>query len=442
MKKNYVTLFLMIFATVLVAQRNDFNNNGGNQEWSNAANWSLNAVPVATDVVGFPTLIASIVNADFTVNKIQTTFATAGSTPGGTVNISGEGILTIDVNANPGTGIENASNNDAILNFSGKVTINNSIATGFKNTLMNHANGNNNVIQFSDGSLLTINTPLEARSNSGGTYTFNGALAGAGALRFSANTNITFGSTSDHSGRTGDFVWVGANSVVTVNTADNGVFVPSGQKIQSNADNCSIVINGANVYKGNIGVDGNRTLTFDVNKNQNSMGEIQFTGSGTGTLNLDIDDSITELFFANSSEIEWNSGTLNITGFKEGIIKFGTDNTGLTAAQLAQISADGVGNGQTLALQTDGTLVLATSLSIDDYDYQSKGRLTFPSIINSENLQIKVPITSYTIFNTLGQKVQSTSNKNEFQEINVANLKAGIYILTIEGKVSERFIKQ
>ncbi|UAM98310.1 T9SS type A sorting domain-containing protein [Polaribacter litorisediminis] len=442
MKKNYVTLFLMIFATVIVAQRNDFNNNGGNQEWSNASNWSLNAAPVATDIVGFPTLIASIVNADFTVKKIQTTFATAGSTPGGTVNISGESTLTIDVNANPGLGIENASNNDAILSFNGNVTINNSIATGFKNTIMNHANGGGNVIQFSAGSLLTLNTPLEARSNSGGTYTFDGVLAGAGALRFSANTNITFGNTSDNSDRTGDFVWVGANSVVTVNTADNGVFVPSGQKIQSNADNCSIVINGANVYKGNIGVDGNRTLTFDVNKNQNSMGEIQFTGSGTGTLNLDIDDSITELFFANSSEIEWNSGTLNITGFKEGIIKFGTDNTSLTAAQLAQISADGVGNGQTLALQTDGTLVLATSLSIEDYNYQSKGRLSFPSVISNQNLQIKVPITSYTIFNTLGQKVQSASNKNEFQEINVANLKAGIYILTIEGKVSERFIKQ
>lgn len=442
MKKNYVTLFLMIFATVIVAQRNDFNNNGGNQEWSNASNWSLNAAPLATDIVGFPTLITSIVNADFTINKIQTTFATAGSTPGGTVNISGEGILTIDVNANPGTGIENASNNDAILNFSGKVTINNSIASGFKNTLMNHTNGNSNVIQFSDGSLLTINTPLEARSNSGGTYIFNGALAGAGVLRFSANTNITFGSTSDHSGRTGDFVWVGANSVVTVNTADNGVFVPSGQKIQSNADNCSIIINGANVYKGNIGVDGTRTLTFDANKNQNSMGEIQFTGSGNGTLNLDIDNSVTELYFADNSGLDWQTGTLNITGFKEGLVKFGTDNSGLTAAQLLQITADGTASGQTLALEADGTLVLASSLSIEDYDYQSKGRLTFPSIITNENLQIKVPITSYKIFNTLGQQVQSFENEKEFQEISTSNLKAGIYIINIEGKVSERFIKQ
>lgn len=433
----------MIFATVLVAQeRNDFNNIGSDQLWSNSANWTLSAVPVATNIVGLPTLTASIVDADFTINKIQTTFATAGSTPGGTVNISGEGILTIDVNANPGTGIENASNNDAILNFSGKVTVNNSITTGFKNTLMNHANGSNNVIQFSEGSLLTINTPLEARSNSGGIYTFGGILAGAGALRFSANTNITFESTSDHSGRTGDFVWVGANSVVTVNTADNGVFVPNGQKIQSNADNCSIIINGANVYKGNIGVDGTRTLTFDANKNQNSMGEIQFTGSGNGTLNLDIDNSVTELFFADNSGLDWKTGTLNITGFKEGVLKFGTDNAGLTAAQLSQITADGVGSGQALALETDGTLILASSLSTEDYNYQSKGRLSFPSVISNENLQIKVPITSYKIFNILGQKVQDASNKNEFQEINTSNLKAGIYILTIEGKVSERFIKQ
>jgi hypothetical protein len=439
MKKNYATLFLMMFATLLVAQeRNDFNNNGGDQLWSNATNWSLSTTPVATDIVGFPTLIASLVNADFTVKKIQTTFATAGSTPGGTVNVSGEGTLTIDVNANPGTGIENASNNDAILGFSGKVTINNSVPTGFKNTLMNHANAGGNVIQFSEGSLLTINTPLEARSNSGGTYNFDGVLAGAGAFRFSANTNITFGSTSDHSGRTGDFVWVGANSVVTVNTADNGVFVPSGQKIQSNANNCSIIINGANVYQGNIGVDGTRTLTFNANKNQNSMGEIQFTGSGTGILNLDIDDSVTELFFADNSGIDWSSGTLNITGFKEGVIKFGTDNTGLTATQLSQITA----NGETLALATDGTLILESSLSIEDYDYQNKGRLSFPSVLADENLQIKIPITSYKIFNILGEQVQSVTSKKEFQEINTSNLNAGMYILTIEGKVSERFIKQ
>ena len=442
MRQNYLTLFLMIFATVLVAQDSDFNNNGGDQLWSNPANWTLGTIPGNTTTVRLTTLVESLVDSDITIKKIQTTFATAGSTPGGTVNISGEGILTIDVNANPGTGIENASNNDAILNFNGKVTINNSIATGFKNTLMNHANGNNNVIQFAEGSLLTINTPFEARSNSGGTYTFNGFLAGAGALRFSANTNITFGNTSDHSGRTGDFVWVGANSVVTVNTADNGVFVPSGQKIQSNADNCSIIINGANVYKGDIGVDGNRILTFDANKNQNSMGEIQFTGSGEGTLNLNIDSSVTELFFADNSAVDWKTGTLNITGFKEGVVKFGTDNAGLTAAQLAQITADGVGSGQTLALEADGTLVLATSLSIEDFDYQSKGRLTFPSVINNQNLQIKVPITSYKIFNILGQQVQSFENKKEFQEINTSNLKAGIYIINIEGKVSERFIKQ
>ena len=165
-------------------------------------------------------------------------------------------------------------------------------------------------------------------------------------------------------------------------------------------------------------------------------------GSGNGTLNLDIDNSVTELYFADNSGLDWQTGTLNITGFKEGLVKFGTDNSGLTAAQLLQITADGTASGQTLALEADGTLVLASSLSIEDYDYQSKGRLTFPSIITNENLQIKVPITSYKIFNTLGQQVQSFENEKEFQEISTSNLKAGIYIINIEGKVSERFIKQ
>lgn len=440
MKKIYLSLIALLFTTLLIAQNNDFNNQGGDLLWSNAANWSLSVVPNTTNTgqVRLPLLVESLVDTDVTIKKIQTIFSSSGD-----VAVAGSSILTIDAGANAVFGIENVSGNDVSLIFKGSVTINNTTTVGISNTLMRNQNGSGNSIIFSDVSVLTLNTPLETRTGSSNNFSFNGSLAGTAPLRLSANTISTFGATSNNTGFEGDLVWVGANASVIVNTSENNIFIPVERKIQINATGGSIEINEGNVYQGNISINGSNTFVFDVNKNQSSMGSITFAGGAAdGTLNLDIDDNVTELFFANSAEVEWNTGTLNITGFKEGVLKFGTDNTGLTAAQLTQITADGVGSGQTLALDSDGSLILASSLAIDDHDYQSKGRLSFPSVISNENLQIKVPITAYKIFNILGQKVQSVSRNNKFQEINVSNLKAGIYILTIEGKVSERFIKQ
>ncbi|WP_299668222.1 T9SS type A sorting domain-containing protein [uncultured Polaribacter sp.] len=438
MKKNYLSLILLLFVSIITAQNNDFNNGGGDFLWSNSANWSLGTVPVASNNVRLPLVVESLVDTDITIAKIQTAFATSGDAA-----VAGDSNLTIDVAANAVFGIENVSNNSVSLIFKGNLTINNSTTAGIANTLMRNQNGSNNSIIFSDGSVLNLTTPLEARTGSNNNFSFNGSLAGTAPLRVNANTISTFGATSNNTGYEGDFVWVGANASVIVNSANNNTFLPTDRKIQINAINGAIEVNGENVFKGNISINGDRSFAFDVNKNQNSMGTITFAGgTADGTLNLDIDSSITELSFADSSEVEWNMGTLNIIGYKEGVLRFGTDNTGLTAAQISQITADGVAGGQTLALETDGSLVLASSLSIEDYDYQNKGRLSFPTIVSNKNLQIKVPITSYKIFNLMGQKVQSVSSKSEFQEINVDNLKAGIYILSIEGKVSERFIKQ
>tara|TARA_B110000503_G_scaffold55458_1_gene89005 strand:+ start:9498 stop:10835 length:1338 start_codon:yes stop_codon:yes gene_type:complete len=445
MKKFYLSLALLMSTFLGFAQNINFNNGGGDLLWSNPNNWDLSVIPAATNTVRLSSLAESLVDQNFTVLKIQTTFEIGASSTATDkiAAVAGGSILTIDAAANAVFGIENASNNDVNFIFKGNLTINNTTTAGISNTLMRNQNGSGNAMVFSNGSVLTLNTPLETRTGSNNNFSFNGSLAGTAPLRVNANTISTFGATSNNTGYEGDFVWVGANASVIVNTADSNTFLPTDRKIQVNAIGGSIQVNTVNVFRGNTAINGDRSFTFDVNKNQNAIGTITFDGgTADGTLNLDIDDSVTELFFANSAEVEWNTGTLNIIGFKEGVIKFGTDNSGLTATQLTQITADGVGSGQALALETDGTLVVASSLSIEDYDYQSKGRLSFPSVISNEKLQIKVPITEYKIFNILGQKVQSVSRNNEFQEINVSNFKAGIYILTIEGKASERFIKQ
>ena len=422
----------------MVGQNKDFVPTNG-VIWSDANNWSPTGVPDITNNVRLPGTIESDLDINLTLSRVQTVFGT-GTTGGTETTIGGAGILTIDtqVQANVNKGINNVSGNGINLIFKGGVVINNT-AGGFGNTLMTFGNSDSNQLTFNDGSTLTINTPLEARSGAGSSiYNFNGVMAGAGVLRFSAGTNITFGSTSDNSGRTGDFVWVGANSVVTVNTADNGVFVPSGQKIQSNADNCSIVINGANVYQGNIGVDGARVFTFNANKNQNSMGEIQFTGSGAGTLNLNIDTSVTELLFTDNSALDWKTGSLNITGYKEGVIRFGTDSNGLTSAQLAQITVDG--SGGSVALNSTGYLVNETSLSVNDVTLETLKSIAYPTLA-STSIFFNKPQSNVKVFDMTGRKVLENKTKNQ-SNIAINSLNNGVYLIIFDDKKVEKFIKQ
>jgi hypothetical protein len=352
MKQNYFFLLMILCSTLSIAQNNDFNNGGGDLLWSNTANWTLGVVPTTSNTGQVRLILSteSLVNTPITIKKIQNTFGTTVSTP-----LGGASILTIDPEVNNGFGFDNVSNSDVNMVFNGNVTINNS-ASGTPQTLMRNSNGNTNDVNsivFGGGSTLTLTTNLELRTGSGGdNFNFNGTLAGSAALRISANTTATFGSTTNNTGFTGSIVYIGNPGLVVVNAADNNVFMPSGQKIQVNATGGEVELNGANVYQGNVTVGGTNTFTMDLNKNQNSMETIILSASGT--LNLDVDAAVTELAFVDNSASAWNTGTLNITGFKDGVIRFGTDSNGLTSAQLSQITVDDSSNG--LALDSNGYL--------------------------------------------------------------------------------------
>lgn len=352
MKNNYILIYLLFVSSVFLAQNNDFNNGGGDLLWSNSANWSLGVVPNVTNTGQVRLLSAteSLVNTPITIKKIQNTFGTTVSTP-----LGGASILTIDPGVNNGFGFDNVSNSDVNMIFNGSITINNS-ASGTPQTLMRNQNGNTNDLNsiiFGDGSTLTLTTNLELRTGSGGdNFNFNGTLAGSAALRISANTTATFGSTTNNTGFAGSIVYIGNPGLVVVNAADDNVFMPSGQKIQVNATGGEVELNGANVYQGNVTVGGTNTFTMDLNKNQNSMGAIILSASGT--LNLDVDSSVTGITFADNSGSAWNTGTVNITGFKDGVLRFGTDGNGLTSSQLSQITVDDSSNG--LFLDANGYL--------------------------------------------------------------------------------------
>jgi hypothetical protein len=78
----------------------------------------------------------------------------------------------------------------------------------------------------------------------------------------------------------------------------------------------------------------------------------------TAASTIDFSAGASELDFANSSALTW-SGTLNLANWTFGVdaLRFGTDATGLTAAQLADIEFNGAGLG-TAQLDAFGYVVV------------------------------------------------------------------------------------
>lgn len=401
MKKIYLLLICLCCSSFLFAQNNDFNNGGGDFLWSNAANWTLGAVPVSVNTVR-SSIDGSIVDSNYTISKIQNIFGTNND-----VNFEGLSVLTINPNVANGYGIENVSSSDVSLIFNGNVNINN--PSGF--TRFRNLNGSANILEFEAASLLTLTTNLEIFSGSNNSgFIFNGTIEGTGNFRLGANTSVTFGNSVSNASYSGELVQL-ANSSIIVNTNDNVVFY-GGLKIQVNGDDASTTLNGENVFNSGITVGGSNTFTFNVNKNQNSMTNIVFQGDGA--LNMVIDNSVTNLSFADNSTNAWNTGTLNITGFTEGVIRFGTDDTALTTTQLSQITADN--GGQQLALDSSGFLVNIGSLNHDftnsggDFIWSNPANWSVGVVPNSNTKETRLPLTVESIVDVdfTIKKIQTT----------------------------------
>lgn len=427
MRTNYFTLVCLILTSCLFAQNNDFNNGGGDLLWSNSANWTLGVVPNTTNTgqVRLPLLLESQVDTDVTIKKIQNIFGTSGN-----VSVAGGATLTLDPGAANAYGIENVSNNDVNLSFIGNVNINN--PAGF--TLMRNLNGASNIIEFADGSTLTLTTNISTATGSNNAgFQFNGSLAGSGNLRFGANTTSTFGSTASNGSYLGELPFL-TNAAVIVNTADNNVFY-NGPKLQVNGNGASIEINGENVFASGVVIGGSNTFTFTANKNQSSMGTIVF--SNDGTLNLVVDPSVTNLSFGDNSESAWGAGTLNVVGYSQGVIRFGTDNTGLTEDQLAQITD---GSAESFALDDNGFLIYESKLSIDDFNTDGQSAILQVTVTRN-TLNFNMPQSNVKIVDLRGRVVLNKTSQN-LSEISIEFLSPGHYFAIFDDNVVERFIKK
>jgi len=127
----------------------------------------------------------------------------------------------------------------------------------------------------------------------------------------------------------------------------------------------TLTLNGSSTYNGTTTITGGTLklgaaeridnasnvsmasgTTFNANGVSETVGTLLLTGSAT--LDLGAGGSNT-LAFANSSALDWSTFTLTINNWSgTNFLKFGTDENGLTAGQLANINFTGYGTGATI----------------------------------------------------------------------------------------------
>lgn len=210
-----------------------------------------------------------------------------------------------------------------------------------------------------DGTTLPVSMATTVRSS---VNFGSGAITlGAGTLTVSGsvtNKDMTFAPGSGSITLSGGTITLAPSATITVNNSSDtisSVLAGIGSSL-TKAGSGTLTLSGVNTYTGSTLINGgtlalgaNNVLTnasplfigsatLDAGTYSNKLGTLD--AAATAVINLDAGAT---LAFADSSAIDWTGGTLKITGlFVTGVsIRFGTTVNGLTAAQLAKISAPG-----------------------------------------------------------------------------------------------------
>ena len=348
-----------------VAGSSEFTNAGGNNLWSNAANWS-DGVPTSTVAA---TIKATSVILDVNAEVKQLKFA--NNIGDATISNPANNNSTLTIN---GTGvtqpIQNNSGNDDI-DFNVKVILPSNDAESYSNTVAGAAKTAS--MTFSKELALTGSGVTKFVAQDNKSVHLNGILSGSGPLHFAGISKVNFGSEFNASNYTGDITLIGNNSTVISNTKDNNTFLPAGRLLQTEAgagkgDGHTITVNGANTLKGNIKTTAG-DVSLNINKSQSSVGTVTI---GDGDLNLTINANATEVNFADHANVNWGAGKLVVSGFVDNVMKFGTNAQGLTAAQLAKIDVGG--RNPEIAANGKLTIPVATAnLTVNTTDIKESG---------------------------------------------------------------------
>lgn len=374
--------------------------NGGTYNWDDA-NWTTDTAGTTAGVTwpagNFPKFNAAT-GASYTVNvaSVESVAGFQQSTASITLTVVGTGSGALDM-ASGTQGIFNGTS--GVLNFnvpiSGAATLQ---FSGGGNIFLNRPNtysaGTNSVstatlLHFNNGSAfgtgrISLNiagyTPLLASGASAITLAnnFTNAIAGGG-VNFGSDANTPVTSTGNWTLAAFNLILRNNGGTTSPLTLTGVISGTAGLSVSANSTGL-ITFSGANTYTGSttVGVTGSTAVTLKLGA-PNTIATTSslilaggvldpggFTHTMTSsTLGLTANSTINfvsgagELDFANSAAVGWTAGTtLRVTNWDPTIdrIRFGTDNTGLTTGQLAQIRLNGT-NLATASLDAQGYLV-------------------------------------------------------------------------------------
>jgi len=344
--RHFIRFFTIIFLFVLSSEANgqiNFTNGGGDKLFSNAANWAGGVVPTAADKIKLDTNGDTIiVDGVYNVKQVLATKVKGAI-------IGNGGSDTLYINGNGGVNaVVQANGNDARVAFHLPVVIETTVGTATKSFQLNGAGSH---IKFFDAYInnsmhLTIANP-QNRANT--QFLFDGKIKSKKWININSNVKATFGENSDFTEHNSAVRLIGkGNAELTVKSAKNK-FKTAGTKLIVNGGG-TLVADTEDVLKTTLQIDGDKTLNLTVNANQSNGGKITMV---TGKINLTVKNTVTNLDFPNNSTADWGTGTIDVTGFKNGVISFGTTASGITSGQLALITTDGLG---TLSIDEGGNL--------------------------------------------------------------------------------------
>ncbi len=281
-----------------------------------------------------------------------------------------------------------------------------------------------------------VNVNGGANTSSRGTLNLNGFDLAINGLAGTSGTSL--GRVLNNATGTNKTLTVGTNGA---NATFNGIIANNssgtGTLAFTKVGTGTQTLTGPNTYTGTTTVSGG-TLALGAN---HVLSDTTAVSIGSGTLDAaTFDDTVgtldaagaaiinlgagANLVFANSSSVDWTGGTLTLTGtFVSGSsVRFGTTGSGLTATQLALISASGFGpfslnaSGY-LAATVNGLPTLAGSDIVDD---KSGGPVGIGSLV------------TYTV--TFSKDMDDTSvNASDFGNAGTATLTFGPITETTPG---------
>jgi hypothetical protein len=216
------------------------------------------------------------------------------------------------------------------------ITLPNNFTSSVNNAGINFAaDANTPVISTGSWSLGTHNLVLRNNGNATSPLTLSGPIDGAANVTLSSNNGGTIILSGGNS-------YTGTTSITGPGATGSGT---TAVRLKLGAAN-TIVTSSSVVLAGGILDPGG----FDHTMTATTLGLLTSTADST----IDYASGPSELDFANSSSLIWG-GKLNLLNWDPSIdkLRFGTDATGLTSDQLADIEFDGGGFG-TATLDANG----------------------------------------------------------------------------------------